>query len=501
MPAPFVKFTKLDGVTGAVQPGAAGVMAFIACASAATIPANVASTFATQSGALAALGNGPLVDELSYDMATSGNQAVAVVPTTTTAAAYGTITHTGVLGTSVPSAGATAPLDDYAVIVTFPLAGTIGVAGLTFTYSLDGGVTTLGPVPLGTSTTVTLNLPPSAGGGSSGVSFTMGAGTILAGDNFSCFVTHARMTNTDLTSALEALRVTRQGFEGIFVDEEYATGLVSALDTWLAARENEGRFYFAIINTRHKTLPVPTAESETAYATAMQTLIGTDSSIRLVVGADGAQMTSPVTGLFMFRPTGLFIIARAASISIGEDPAWVQRGKLAGSPAIADTSGNPKWHNEAIYPNLEALRLSTLTTLATEQGIFITDALVFSSPTSDYQFLQHIRVMNAACTIAYAALVKVLSKGVGKKKPDPITGAVYISEESATQIEEAVNEALTGSGSELVGQADGFKFTLSRTDNIGANTGAIVHGQVEIASFAYVKGIAVNSSFVTSLAA
>ena len=497
--APSASLRKQDGVTGAVQPGSAGVMAYVATAAASSLAANVAASFASQSLALAAVGNGPLVEYCSYNLDNSGNEVVAVVPTTGTAATYGTVVHTGVAGTMVPTAGGTSPLDDYQVIVTFPGAGTIGTTGITYTYSLDGGINTVGPLQLGTANSITLNLPSSAGGGSSGVSFALGAGTVIAGDTFTCSVKHARMTNSDVTAALEALRVTKLPFEGIFVDEEYATGLISLLDTWLAAREAEGRFYFFVVNTRSKNLPVPTAESESAYLTAMTTLVGSDTSIRGVVGTDGAQLTSPVTGLFLYRPTGMYIMTRAASVSIGEDMAFVGRGPLAGSPSLADSSGNPKWHDESLYPGLEAIRLSPLRTFSTEQGVYISDALVFSSGTSDYQFLQHIRCMNAACTVAFAALVKQLSVEIGTKPPDPVTGAVYISEASARQIESAVNDALTGSGSELTGQVQGAQFTLSRTDNLASNAGAFLSGDVAVNAFRYVKKISAVAHFVRSL--
>lgn len=492
---PRVTINKADGQTGAVKPSPEGVLAIIAPSEKGT--PNQAASFARQDLVLAADGNGPMVEYCAYVMAVSQNQVTTVVPTTTTAASYGSVTPTA-LGTSVVTAGATAPLDDYAVLFTVVNGCTIGVTGGTYTVSLDGGATTSGVLALGTASSITVALPPSAGGTSSGVSFNFAAGTLLAGGVFTCNVLHARMNNSDLLSALEALRVTRLPWEIVLVDGEASSASIAAVDTWLTTQEASGIFRAGLLNTRHKTLPAPTGETEAAFLTAMTTLTASLATIRLGVGTDAGDMVSAVTGFTMPRPVSLAVAARAMLIPIGEDPAFVGRGAVADFQVAS--GGNPKWHDEDLFPGLDDLRLMSLRSFGQNgpQGVYITNAPVLSPFGSDYVYLQQIRVMNRACEIAWGVLTTQLSVGVAKKAPEPVTGAVYIEEQDAQRIEGLVNDAFR---TPLKGQASGVRFALARNDDLSSNSGATVHGDVQVAGLAYIKRFAVVSKFVKSLAA
>jgi hypothetical protein len=490
---PSVKIQKGDGFTGASRPSPDGVLAIVAPSEKGT--ANLAAVYGRQDVALAAVGNGPLIEDFSYIAAVSGNQQVVVPPTTSTAAAYGSVDTSKMVGSSVPTAGATAPLDDYEVIVTFTAAGTIGVTGITYTYSLDGGTTVSGTQALGVNTSITLNLSASAGGTSSGVSFNLGVGSIVLNDTFSCNVTHARMNASDLTAALEALRVSRLNFEGILIDAEAGTGTIGAVDTWLTAREAEGRYYFALLNTRHKLLPPPTGESEAVFAAAMTALVANSSSIRLAVGTDAADLTSQVTGYTLPRPTALFVAARAMSTEVGVDPARVLDGPLTGAQISDGVSGGPKWHDEYIYPGLDDQRLMTLRSFPGNDGTFLTNAPLLSPPASDWVYLQHARIANKAARIAYPLLQAQLSTGLTKSPPDPNTGATYIAEHDALRIEGIVNKQIK---SQLRGQVSAIAFVVSRTDDLSV-VPVTVTAEIQIEGLAYVKTIKVNEHFVNSI--
>src|SRR5215467_2975976 len=128
MGLPRATITKQDGNTGAVRPSNVGVLAIIAPS--ATGTPNLASAFFREDLALSAFGLGPLAEYTAYDLAVANNPALLVKPTTSTAASYGSFNNAGVTGTSVPSAGATAPTDDYNVVVNVVAGGTIGVTGI-----------------------------------------------------------------------------------------------------------------------------------------------------------------------------------------------------------------------------------------------------------------------------------------------------------------------------------------------------------------------------------
>jgi hypothetical protein len=369
-------------------------------------------------------------------------------------------------------------------VVTIVAGGTRGVAGITFTYSLDGGLTTSAVQALATAST--FNVP------NSGVVLAFGTGTFVAGDTFSFALTGARMTTSDLSTALEALRITSLQWELVLVGGHDATGAtVTILDTWLAAREAEGRYRSFICNAVPKGVT-----TEAAYLTAMNTAWSAVASIRGCVGADVGDLVSslPGRGLTQQRPVSLALAARAAKIAYGTDPAFVADGPVTGF-GLADARSNPKNHDENIYPGLDALRLVTLRSFDRKAGTFITNANVISTQGSDYVWLQHVRTMNRACEISFDVLTQQLSRGVRKSTKTGPLGEVYIAEEDAQRIEQLVNQSLT----ELKSQVSDLRFTLSRTDNIGSNGPVVLNGDLKVSSLSYIKEIDENASFARTV--
>jgi len=489
MTVPSVTFSKVNANTGVVPPSQSGVMAIIAPSQFG--PINTPQTYGNAATAQSALGLGPAIEYLSYGLSASGKPSLAVVPATSTAATYGTIayTGTGTMHGTPPIAGAAVPLDDYQVIVTFTTAGTSGTSGIYYTYSLDGGNTVSAPTALGIA--LSLAIP------NSGVSFTLTTAlTVVVGDFFTCNVTHARATSADLIAAFEALRTTQQPFEAVLVDGETSSAIISEIDGILASWEAAGKFKWFVVNTRLKNLPLPTGETEAAYATAMAAIVSSDSTIRGLVCSDGADNTSLVTGLTMQRPTSMFVAARAMKVLPGVMPEEKDLGPLPNA-SISDANGNPRHHDEYLYDDLDALRLVSLCTDPSTTGTFISNSFVLSSPGSDYVYLPHLRTMNLACSAAWAALNLQLSKGVRKGAPDPTTGHIYILEPDAQSIEAAVNDALANP---LKGQVTNVKFTLSRTDDLSANSGVTIHGTLQIEALAYIKGFAVSAMFTKNIA-
>jgi hypothetical protein len=502
MSVPSVSVKKQDFSVGSVaqQVSNIGILAILAGAgtgSSGSGPINTPLSYARDDLAFADFGPSRLVEFASYDIAVSGNPAVLNRSTTSVASSYSAVDHTGVAGTCVPTAGVTVPADNYDVVVMTVNGGTIGVAGITYQYSLDGGNSFFPVQALGTASTLTL--PAFQQGGSPGVSFALAAGTLLAGDFFRCLATPARMNDVDLATSLEALRVTTLPWEGVLIDEDVGTGTTALVDTWLSALEATGKFRFAVLNTRLKNqlhVGSGVAETESAYTAAMTAVAsGSAPSIRLCVGADGADLPSTLTGVTQARPTSILLAARAMNIPLGRDPAFVGDGPLRDATFV-DGGGNPKYHNEENYPNLDQLQLSTLRSLSGGKPPYINNARVFSTPGSDYVFLQHVRTMNKCCEIAYAILLQQLSIGVAKKQRDPNTGLVYILERDALRIEGLVNEAIAPV---IKGQVSAYIFSISRTDDLSSQSGATVNGSVEVVALAYIKKFQVVAAFVKSI--
>lgn len=489
MPVPSVSVTKNPFALPALPPSSDGVLAILA--SSQTALSNIGS-YSNPGTLFTAAGYGPMTEYGAYDMNVSGRPVVAVPSTASHAATYGTITKT-IAGTGVPVAGATAPLEHYGVIVTCITAATLGTSGV-FQVSLDNGANLLPPISIGTS--LTLTIP------NSGVSFTLGTSgqTYAVGDTFSCWTERALMADTDITTALNLLALSRLPWEMALIDSAFQTGTTVGLcDTWLSGLEATGHFKIILLNTRFKNEPQPTQESEASYATAITTTLGTQTSNRILVGADGGHVPSLLTGYNLKRPTSLFAAARAMSLTpnIGKSPSYVSDGPLTGV-TISDANGNPYDHDEELYPNLDSLSFATLRSFAPggPQGVYLTHPNIISASNSSIRYLQQLRVLNKACTIAWSVLVGQIQLGV-RSQVNQNTGALNIAEIDAQKIEALVNTQLVPT---LQGQVTGALFSLSRDDNLLANP-VILTGQVAVQALVYVDGFAVQVALVKNIAA
>jgi hypothetical protein len=495
---PNASISKVSGGTaGAVPPSAVGVNAIVAAASSGTI--NQPGAYQTLSGmttAFQASGAGPLAEYGAYNVNTSQKPVVLERCAATVVGTYLDFT-TSVTGSSaVTTSGSSTPLDEYAFVqVKVTTGGTVGTPGIVYTTSCDGGTSTSGPLQLGTATSISVSTP---GNLATGVGFNLGGGTLGTGDSWTCYTTRPQPSNSDLLTALTALGQSAQPFENVLIDCDATSTTVNTVDTWLAGLELQGKFCGAFLNFRHKLEPVPTAESEATYAASAATQfnsVSASASLAIAVGADAGDLPSAITGVVQPRPVSLALAARCALVPPGEDPAYVARGPVPGF-GIADGNGNPKWHNESLFPDLDNLRLSTFTTQPGSFGVYLTNGNVLSPSGSAFVYVQHSRCMNIACTTAFAKMVQYLGKGVSKKAPDPITGAIYIAEQDAAAIEQDITAAMR---QVLKGQVVDVVFQLSRTDDLSPNSGAVIHGQVEIEAFAYIKQFVAQAAFVKSI--
>lgn len=476
---PRVKIRKADGQTGVVLPGEEGICAIIAPATSGTN--NQPTPMTSPNSAVATFTSGFLATALVYMMQVAGNPVVAVKANATTNGAYGSMTLTGT-GTTTPSAtSATHPLDDFNVLITCTLGGTLGTGPITLTYSLDGGITTSPPVALGTATTFAI---PNTG---ISVDFTHSSNTLVTGDTITFLTTGPRMNQTDLDNALTALLAYGGPWESVLVlGLDASATIVGDLDTTLSGIENpRGIFRFFGINSAYKA----SGTSEATYLSTMTSAFASAASIRGFVAADQGDMADPIWKCTMARPAALFVMARLMASEIEVDAARVSDGPLPNC-TILDARNNPTHHNEDSSPGLDAIRLVTLRTIPGENGTYVCNPNVISSPGSDYVYMQHVRVMNKACTIAFQELQRLLSSGVASN------AAGHIAEGDAQAFEEHVKIPMLG---QLRGKVSDADFIIHRDDDISSNAGALVNADVEIVSLKYVKEFDVNSRYVRTL--
>lgn len=482
MPLPSVEFTRLDGQTGVVRPSAQGVLAIIAPCEKGTL--NVAQSFARQQDVYAFFGDGPLSEMAAFFMAIARKPVVCIRPTTSTAAAYSAITSTGT-GTMVATAGATPPYDSYDVEIEFPTGGTIGVAGITYRYRLDGKAWSAVQA-LGVATSIVIPR--------TNVTVSLAAGTIIAGRKLTFTTTQASSTAADLVAAYEALRITASPWDGVLVETIGDGTIIAGLDTWLASLEAGGRFRFGIANTVRRG-----ATAEATYKTNLQVIRAAATSIRAVVCADGAPiLAAPLRGLSVFRPASWQVATRAMAVDLEVEPAYVALGPLPGC-SVVDASNNPTLGRlENLYPGLDDLKFTCLMSLPDRAGVFIANTYLFSPDGSDYVYLPHGRIMNRAMEIAFSVLTTQLSRGVDKNPKAEPSGAIYILESEAAKLEALVQTAVE---SELGKRVSAVKFLLSRTDDLGSNGPGTLTGQLQLQAKTYIKKYQVSTAFVREISA
>lgn len=505
---PGYSLQRLDGQTGVVRPSTVGILAIIAAATTGTV--NLPSTYSDNGAVVSTFQSGPLARYGAFSMGVSKKPVVLCACAATTVGTYGTVLQLANGGTSVATAGGTNPVDEFNVLITFITGGTRGTTGVVYTVSLDGGLNTSGQLQLGTSTSIVVNYPRTTN--STGVTIALSAGTFVAGGQIQVFTTRPQPNTSDITAALEALRMSNEEWEAVKVDIDCTSTDVGLLDTYLNALEGQGVYNIGALNVRHKLTPVSWAPNELAFAASVSAPAETEAvyaassaitsmagvaSVRVLVGADAADATDITTGLTLPVPVDLVTMSVAMAIPVGQDPAWKGAGNIA-AVSIYDQSNKPKWHDEYKSQTLDSLRFTTLRTWPGKEGTFITNARMFSSDGSDYVYLQQARVMNAVLTVAQQLYSDECGKGVGKSAPDPKTGAIFILEASAQAIEAHVN---AGIQDEVAGQVNATNFSIVRATDIGSNAGATLPARIQVQTLAYIKQEPVTTQFVRSISA
>jgi hypothetical protein len=484
MTLPSLSYSRADGNTGAARSAPIGIFAIIAASASGT--AATPTSLTTKAQALTSFGHGELAEDAAYMLDVGRKPVVGCKVAASAPGTYGAFTTTGAPGVSpsVITAGVTTPLDRFRVVVEFLTAGTIGVTGIKYRESLDGGSTYGAPQALGTATSIVI--------ADTGVTLLLAAGAIAAGEKVSFSTVGPLATLADITTCLDALAATSLAYEAILIGSVEADAtIINGVRTLVAGYMASGLSKRVIINVRPYDL-----ESEDAQDYIDDLEIISDAArtgTRVDVCADGGFLPSPIRGISMWRPTSLALAARIAKISLGTDAAYVADGPVDGFSITED--GEAVCWDEATTPGLDDLGFVTLRTFARRAGCFIGNPRVFSPIGSDFVFDQQERCMCVAEERSYDFLTEELSS---KKRKDPALGPggeVYLLEADVAELEQKGTLDLKA---RLAGEVDDVRLVLSRVDDVGAASGAIVTASVEISSLVYLKGFAVTSRFVRS---
>ena len=465
---PDIQIAKTDGNLGVVS-NTERILAIVGPASAGT--SNVAASYVNKDDVITAFTSGKLVEALSYCIA-QGVPCVGIKSAATTAAAYGTIDHSGVLGTATVAAGSTAPDSDFDAVVKITTGGALGTAGIVFSYSLDDGGNYSVPQALGTSLTMTL---------ARGVSFTLSSSTstLLAGDVFRVSTKGPKSTTGDLAAALTALSDYSGEWLRVLVLADADDTILAQLDTFVKTFHTQGKYPEAITCTRARD--VAGAEDRATFQAAMATIAAGVQSDEVSCCVDACELVSVVNGWRLRQPPSIPYAARLMLIDDSQDAAAKSDGALPGV-FVETAAGLRNFHDERRYPGLDVLGFTTLRTWGgrpISPGVYVNNPRLLSGAGSDYRYFQLSAIINRIIESAYSLLQPRLSQTV---LVDPSSGK--IRESVAKGIEDSISAELRTLYQDPA-RVSGIQFSLSRTDDVlGTDT---LHFSINAVPLAYVK--------------
>lgn len=381
------------------------------------------------------------------------------------------------------------PADAYDVRLEILRGGATLAAGTsTYRLSLDGG-DTWGPE---TALPVSGSIVP-AGTGLT-IAFTYSSGTaFVVGDKVS-FETSAPTYNAGaMADAYTTLDEGDDEFEAILWLGSFTASLCTSLEALCAASEAQLRYRWCIVGTRDRT----PEESTAAWELSVKADFAAWEGLHLVVCAGHCEVLAPNTQRYNRRSSALVVAARAASVPLSEDLAWVERGRLPGITAIYyDGAVNPAM-NDAGFTTLRFRKTRTI------RGYFVVNPHTGAGATSDFKLLQYLRVWNEAARVLVDAMTPHSSRRlrtVPKPLPSP-PPLVYqgctagaIDEREARVIEAGVDEKLRVALMQgPVAHVTGVTATIDRTVDVVATRNFVV--SLSLGPVGYAKNISASIGF------
>lgn len=242
---PQSNLTILDGQLGSSFALGTDMLCVIGCSSAG--PLQTPRIYTSVGALLAGAGHGPAVEAAAYALHNARRKVLFVRTPSTTVGANSAFDDDAVTGTSTVTLTGE-PLDSYEGRFLVVAGGTIGTAGITFRYSLDGAATWSPVLALGTASTYVIP--------NTGLTLNFAAGTLVAADAASWVSTEPRWDATDLTDAFAALGLQQQLALAVNVVGIIAATDLDDIDDELEAyAADKRRYMFAFASARRQYLP------------------------------------------------------------------------------------------------------------------------------------------------------------------------------------------------------------------------------------------------------
>lgn len=405
MAIPEATLTIKDGALGIVPPNVNGIQAVLGVCTSGTV--NTVYSFNDIQALKDGMGTGPLVEQAGHVLSIAGGPVVVMRVTGGTAGAFGSVTPAGTnTGLSVLTLTASVPYDSYQVIVKIVTGGTNPAAGVAvFKVSLDNGRTYGPDTALPTSGVYTVP--------STGIILTFSAATLVALDTYTFSTTAPAYDVTALGTAVDALLADSTewfmlNLVGVPADTTAAAAVFAALDSKLTTAQSSFRYVMGLMSSFDDT----DANIKTCFLNL--------TSTRVAVAAGFENITSPVSGAQIKRSCSFTMAARASAVPPSEDLGRVASGNALGVVALV--------RDEFRTPGMDVARFCTMRTHIGLPGFYITNGRLLSSNLSDFQYIQHRRVMDVACRTVRAGQLHYLNDSVRVNKT---TGLILDSDANA----------------------------------------------------------------------
>jgi hypothetical protein len=403
----------------------------------------------------------------------------AVLPLTTVRAAS---------STSVVTETTAAPEDAYEVRFEVQNGGTIGVAGITFRYSLDGGITFSASTALGTASSFALL----DGAELAGLTLAFAAGTLDTGDVVTFNTTAPEWQASDALAALATLRASALKWSFLHavgvVDTSKAGSVGGTIATWAA----KSKFSWCAGSVRDWG----THEAPLNWIANLVATWATFADTRIALGAGMGRITCPITGRSNRRSVTWTAVARTVGVAPQTDIAQKDLGPLSSDVTIHDVNAQLVEHDARVNSTLHDNRFITYRTWDDEPGVFFSRGNLMG-PAGDIQRIAYRRVLNIVDEVYQKAMREQIERpfrrwGARVKLPFKVGD---IHEADAMRIQQQIQTALRTQVVET-GMVSSIVATLARTPiSTGQGTWRI-ECDVKIVGLAYIDNALGRVGFV-----
>ena len=423
-----------DGGLGQSTPGLGNVLAVVGVCSqsgGSTVQMFAPIQTANPSTITGTCGVGPGPEMCANIIQSTGNPVVFIpIPIASPGVTSGPWASSSNTGSSVMSLQGT-PQDTYYGAVECTVACTIGATAGQVEISLDYNRTIFATVNIPANYVAGTFLNVTQNGITTGLQFAFSAGTMALGDTFFFLCTEPTWSDASVASAIQVLyNFNLSNPEDVIVvggsAERNGPGTVgclaadaTAFDGYMTSLFNKQRYMRMLCAAGDAQWGGTSTESEASWITSLANAFANVSSLRVGVSAGHYNCVSAISQTQFRRPLLWFAAARDSAVAIQVDLGRVLDGALADLtlPTSPDVgfAGSTKpfiYHDETVNPGLDTARFLSAWSIARKPGLFIMNPNLMAPAGSDFNWLQHGHVIDAACMIAYDYFVNQLSNNV-----------------------------------------------------------------------------------------